>query len=97
MLKLFTILCFKIRTLYFVVLVFIFAAAIEGIRKELDPSIKLYEFDRGSNSPGWAINLDALVKDASPGPLSSPPKRNYSDSLFYIYTSGTTGLPKAVI
>lgn len=74
-------------------------SAIQGVRQQLDPSVKLYGFDfvsKGGRVPAGDINLDALLNEASPAPLSGPQRSNYSDKMLYIYTSGTTGLPKAV-
>ena len=70
----------------------------QGIRQQLDPSVKAYAFDLAKigRAPAGDINLDALLREASSAPLAGPQRANYGDKLLYIYTSGTTGLPKAV-
>lgn len=72
--------------------------AVEDVKSQLDPAIKLYAFDFGQSSPvpKGTINMDALLAKASSGPLDGPQRGNYGDRMLYIYTSGTTGMPKAV-
>ncbi|XP_059059276.1 long-chain fatty acid transport protein 4-like isoform X2 [Achroia grisella] len=83
-----------------------FDSAIQEIRGELDPSIKLYKFTRRPLNPS---NYTVKVADDSPvdftGLLETTPAAQWFKSegdgfngkLLYIYTSGTTGLPKAAI
>ena len=68
------------------------------MRSQFGSTVKLLAFDAGqTGAPDWALNLDDLLAEASPGPLSGPARAGYNDRLLYIYTSGTTGLPKAAV
>ena len=76
-----------------------FSDAVNTIRDQLDPSVKLYAFDvkTGNSLPKGSVNLDVELKQASSGPLPGPQRCGYTDKMLYIYTSGTTGLPKAAV
>ncbi|KAK1155752.1 long-chain fatty acid transport protein 4-like [Acipenser oxyrinchus oxyrinchus] len=74
------------------------AGAVQEVHASMGRSVKLFcsgDWDP-SKVPEETERLEPLL-DAAPSHNPSPPKRGFTDRLFYIYTSGTTGMPKAAI
>ncbi|XP_026756934.1 long-chain fatty acid transport protein 4-like [Galleria mellonella] len=82
-----------------------FESAIEEIKNDLDPSIKLYKYTRRElNTSNYAvkvvespIDLTSLLESTPPAQWFRSEGDGFNGKLLYIYTSGTTGLPKAAV
>ncbi|KOB79132.1 Fatty acid transport protein [Operophtera brumata] len=82
-----------------------FFTAVQEVRSQLDPALKLYKFthralqpsnDRAPSDDGIqdAINL---IETTPPAAWTRADADGFQGKLLYIYTSGTTGLPKAAV
>ncbi|XP_049872799.1 long-chain fatty acid transport protein 4-like [Pectinophora gossypiella] len=81
-----------------------FDSAIQDLKKELKPSLKLFKYTRRplsptSNAVALVDNNDftALLESTPPAPWTPSEGEGFNGKLLYIYTSGTTGLPKAAV
>ncbi|KAJ2953512.1 hypothetical protein O0L34_g1113 [Tuta absoluta] len=82
-----------------------FDSAIQDVKKDLNPSIKLFNFTRRplNTSPDAVMVVDgsndftALLETTAPGTWVPSEGEGFQGKMLYIYTSGTTGLPKAAV
>ncbi|KAM3962752.1 fatty acid transport protein isoform 2-T2 [Aphomia sociella] len=80
-------------------------SAIQEVRKDINPSIKLFKFTRRplNNSNNGLKIVDSpddfmTMLDNTPLPAWTKSEGDgFNGKLLYIYTSGTTGLPKAAV
>ncbi|XP_041971166.1 long-chain fatty acid transport protein 4-like [Aricia agestis] len=82
-----------------------FDAAVNDIKKDLSPSIRLLRFTRRPlNTSPEAVkvaetpdDLTHMLETTPPASWSMSEGEGFNGRLLYIYTSGTTGLPKAAV
>ncbi|XP_072936361.1 long-chain fatty acid transport protein 4-like [Epargyreus clarus] len=80
-------------------------SAIQDVKKDLSPSIKLYKFTRRPlNTSNESVRVAESNNDFTAMLENTPPPNwfpsdgeGFNGRLLYIYTSGTTGLPKAAV
>ncbi|XP_038207616.1 long-chain fatty acid transport protein 4-like isoform X1 [Zerene cesonia] len=82
-----------------------FESVVNEVRKELNPSLRLFKFTRRPLNTSndsvkvaeSASDLTHMLETTAPAPWSLSEGEGFNGRLLYIYTSGTTGLPKAAV
>lgn len=82
-----------------------FLLAIQDVKKELNPAIRLLEFTRRPLSPSPNVgqvadsqnDFTSMLETTPPGQWFLSDSDGFNGKMIYIYTSGTTGLPKAAV